>query len=61
VRYEVTGDRPLVIVHCSGGRQAEVRLRPGVPVTRTWRPVRPRTRRPQQPPGREPLAIGRLD
>ena len=61
VRYEVAGSEPLVIVHCTGERRSEVRLRSGVPVTRKWRPVRPRTPRPQQPPGREPLAIGRLD
>jgi alpha,alpha-trehalose phosphorylase len=54
VTYSVEGDAPVTVVHCSGRRSDEVTLRPGRSVTRRWRPVKPLTPRPSQPPGREP-------
>jgi alpha,alpha-trehalose phosphorylase len=57
VSYLVEGDGPLPITHRSGGRSDEITLRPGKSVTRRWRPVKPQTPRPSQPPGREPATI----
>ena len=54
VTYSLDGDREVEFVHCSGQRDSEVTLGPGRSVTKRWRPVRPRTARPAQPPGREP-------
>jgi alpha,alpha-trehalose phosphorylase len=54
VTYSVDGDQRLEFVHCSGNRQSEVTLEPGTSVTRKWQPVRARTARPDQPPGRAP-------
>jgi len=57
VRYSLEGDEPFEVTHCSGRREDVVRLRPGQPVTRKWKAVRPLTARPSQPPGREPLGL----
>ncbi|HVU92670.1 MAG TPA: glycosyl hydrolase family 65 protein, partial [Jatrophihabitans sp.] len=58
VTYSVEGEEvegaPLEITHCSGRREDVLTIRPGKPVTRRWRPVKPLTPRPGQPPGREP-------
>jgi alpha,alpha-trehalose phosphorylase len=57
VRYSVEGDEPIVLIHCSGRRRDEIEVTPGRPVTRKWRPVRPITPRPEQPPGRGPQGL----
>ncbi len=57
VEYSVDGDEAVEITHCSGGRTAEITVRPGKPVTRNWRPVRPLTPAPSPPPGREPRSL----
>ena len=54
VRYSVDGAQPIVLTHCSARREEEVEVRPDHPVIRRWRPVRPLTKRPSQPPGRAP-------
>jgi alpha,alpha-trehalose phosphorylase len=54
VEYSVDGDEAVRLTHCSGRRTDEVTVVPGKPVVRRWRPVRPLTRRPAQPPGRTP-------
>jgi alpha,alpha-trehalose phosphorylase len=58
VRYAVHGTAPVSIRHCSGKRADEITVRPGKPVTRKWRAVRPLTPRPTQPAGREPRSAG---
>ncbi|MDT4940429.1 MAG: hypothetical protein QOJ34_518 [Pseudonocardiales bacterium] len=60
VEYRLDGDEPLTLVHCSGERQDRITVRPGKPVHRKWRPVKPRTPRPAQPAGREPRSIKEL-
>jgi alpha,alpha-trehalose phosphorylase len=57
VEYRLEGDEPLTFTHASGGRSDDVTLRPGKPVTRKWRAVKPRTPRPAQPAGREPRSL----
>jgi hypothetical protein len=61
VTYSVEGEEvegaPLEITHCSGRREDVLTIRPGKPVTRRWRPVKPLTPRPGQPPGREPHGL----
>jgi hypothetical protein len=57
VEYHLEGDEPLTVTHASGDRADDVIVRPGKPVTRKWRPVKPRTRRPAQPVGREPRSL----
>src|SRR5581483_1790077 len=57
VEYALDGDEPVTLVHCSGNRRDEVTVRPGRAVSRRWRPVKPLTPRPSQPPGREPQAL----
>jgi alpha,alpha-trehalose phosphorylase len=58
VEYTLDGDEPIMLVHCSGRREQEVVVHPGKPVSRRWRPVKPLTPRPSQPPGREPHGLG---
>jgi alpha,alpha-trehalose phosphorylase len=57
VEYHLEGDEPLTITHASGRRSDDVILRPGKPVTRRWRPVKPSTPRPTQPAGRAPRPL----
>jgi alpha,alpha-trehalose phosphorylase len=54
VTYELAGDQPIVLTHCSGRRTEQVQVKPGKSVTRRWRPVKPITKAPSPPPGREP-------
>ncbi len=54
VEYALDGEDPLEFTHCSAARREEITLQPGKSVARKWRPVRPLTPRPSQPPGREP-------
>jgi alpha,alpha-trehalose phosphorylase len=60
VTYTLTGDREIEFTHCSGARELDVTLAPGDSISRTWRPVRARTPRPSQPPGREPARFEEL-
>jgi alpha,alpha-trehalose phosphorylase len=57
VEYTLDGDEPIVLIHCSGRREEELTVHPRKPVSRRWRPVKPLTRRPAQPPGREPHGL----
>ena len=57
VEYTLDGDEPIAVIHCSGRRETEVTVHPGKPTTRRWRPVKPLTPRPSQPPGREPHGV----
>jgi len=57
VEYTLDGDEPIALIHCSGRRETEVTVHPGKPTTRLWRPVKPLTPRPCQPPGREPHGV----
>ena len=57
VEYTLDGEEPIVLIHCSGRREQEVTVHPGKPVSRRWRPVKPLTPRPSQPPGREPHGL----
>ncbi len=60
VEYTLDGDEPIVLIHCSGRREEEVTVAPRQPVSRRWRPVKPLTPRPAQPPGREPHGLQAL-
>jgi alpha,alpha-trehalose phosphorylase len=53
--YLLEGDAQLDVTHHSAGRSDQITLKPGKPTTRRWRPVKPSTPRPSQPPGREPV------
>jgi alpha,alpha-trehalose phosphorylase len=57
VEYRLEGDGPLTLTHASGDRLDEITIRPDKPVSRRWRPVKPRTPRPTQPAGREPRSL----
>jgi hypothetical protein len=57
VTYSLAGDEPLEITHRSGRSEDVLTLRPGRSVSRRWKPVKPRTPRPAQPPGREPHGL----
>jgi alpha,alpha-trehalose phosphorylase len=54
VEYSVDGTDAVELTHCSGKRRDDLTVKPGRPVTRKWRAVRPLTPRPEQPAGREP-------
>jgi alpha,alpha-trehalose phosphorylase len=61
VQYRVEGEQPVTVIH-RGSRGAQtLTVHPGRTVSRRWRPVRPRTSRPAQPPGREPRPIAELE
>jgi alpha,alpha-trehalose phosphorylase len=57
VEYSVDGDAPVQITHCTGNRRTDITVQPGQPVIRKWRSVRPLTRTPSPPPGREPRSL----
>jgi alpha,alpha-trehalose phosphorylase len=57
VEYLLEGEEPVHFAHCSGNRREEITLEPGRKVARRWKPMRPRTARPPQPPGRAPRSV----
>jgi len=59
VTYSTEGDDSLEITHCSGRSEDVLTLKPGRPVTRRWKAVKPLTPRPGQPAGRAPQGLER--
>jgi alpha,alpha-trehalose phosphorylase len=57
VEYSVDGDDAVRLTHCTGNRCTDLTVQPGEPVIRKWRSVRPLTRTPSPPPGREPRSL----
>ena len=59
VTYTLHGDEAMEVTHRSRDEEEHVKLKPGKATTRKWAPVRTRTERPEQPPGREPRGFER--